>query len=155
MSPSFTAPATIRRSVRYPVPREQLFRAWTTPETLKNWWRLGAYTVSDVAIDLRRGGEYRITLVHLDGSRASVFGSYLDVVAPERLVMTWLSQGGPRDDDTESLLTLEFLDHGDWSTLRLKHERLAWDRRPDFNAGWTAVLGHLASHVARLEGHSP
>ena len=91
---SASAPATIRRSVHYPTSREQVFRAWTTPQALKDWWRPGPYMPSEVVIDLRPGGRYRIAMVHPDGSHASVSGTYVEVVAPERLVMTWVSEGG-------------------------------------------------------------
>jgi len=144
---SATAPATIRRSVHYPVPREQVFRAWTTPQALKAWWRPGQYTPSEVVIDLRPGGRYRIDMIHPDGSHASITGTYVEVVAPERLVMTWVSEGGPRDDGTESMLTLEFLDRGGSTELRLVHERLSVGTKDGFDAGWAAVLARLTMYL--------
>jgi uncharacterized protein YndB with AHSA1/START domain len=151
---SATASATIQRSVHYAISREQVFRAWTTPEALKAWWRPGPYTPSEVVIDLRPGGRYRIAMIHPDGSHASISGNYVQVVAPERLVMTWVSEGGPRDDGTESILTLEFLDRGGSTELRLTHERLSVATRGGFDAGWTAVLGKLKAHLLHPEGQS-
>lgn len=149
-----TAPATVQRSVHYPVSREQVFRAWTTPEALKVWWRPGPYISSEVVIDLRPGGQYRISMIHPDGSHASISGTYLEVVAPERLVVTWVSEGGPRDDGTESLLTLEFFERGGSTELRLTHERLSIGTRDGFDAGWTGVLGKLAAHLLQPQGQS-
>ena len=93
-------------------------------------------------------------MIHPDGSHASVSGTYLEVLAPERLVMTWVSEGGPRDDGTESILTLEFLDHGGSTELRLTHERLSVGTRGGFDAGWTAVLGQLKAYLLHPDGQS-
>lgn len=149
-----TAPATIQRSVHYPVSREQVFRAWTTPQALKAWWLPGPYAPAEVVIDLRPGGRYRIDMIHPDGSFASVSGTYVEVAAPERLVMTWLSEGGPRDDGTESLLTLEFFDRDGSTELRLTHERLSVGARAGFDAGWAAVVGKLQAFLLGPDGPS-
>lgn len=151
---SATTPATIQRSVKYPASREQVFRAWTTPQALMAWWRPGPYTPSEVAVDLRPGGRYRIALIHPDGSRASISGTYVEVVAPERLVMTWVSEGGPRDDGTESILTLEFFDRGGSTELRLTHERLSVGTRAGFDAGWTTVLRQSQAYLSHPDGQS-
>jgi uncharacterized protein YndB with AHSA1/START domain len=137
--------AVVKRTVYFPVVREEVFRAWTAPQVLKQWWRTGAYSTSQAILDVRPGGRYRIEMVGPDGSIATVCGTYLDVVAPERLVMTWVSEGGPRDDGSESLLTVEFYDRAGSTELRLTHERLPATQSDAFDHGWVQVLGCLSA----------
>lgn len=110
---------------------------------MKEWWRTGAYSTSQVTLDVRPGGRYRIEMVGRDGSVATVCGTYLEVAAPARLVMTWVSEGGPRDNGSESLLTVELYDRPGSTELRLTHERLPPTQADAFEQGWNQVLGEL------------
>jgi uncharacterized protein YndB with AHSA1/START domain len=138
----------ICRVAHFAAPRETVFRAWTNAEELEKWWSPGRYTTTTADIDLRPGGHYRLTMRHPDGSIATLSGKYLEVVAPERIVMTWISVGGPRDDGHESLLTLEFLDRGGATELKLTHERLPTASKDSYDSGWTAMIADLQSHLA-------
>lgn len=144
---------TLRRSAHFAASRERVFQAWTNAEELKRWWSPGRYTTTAADIDLRPGGHYRLTMRHPDGSIATLPGKYLEVVAPERIVMTWISVGGPRDDEHEALLTLEFLDRGGATELKLTHERLPAASKDSYDSGWTAVIKDLQSHVSTDSKH--
>ena len=43
-------------------PREEVFRAWTEPEQLKQWWGPGGYTTQYAEVDLRAGGRYLLVM---------------------------------------------------------------------------------------------
>jgi uncharacterized protein YndB with AHSA1/START domain len=144
---------TLCRSAHFAAPREKVFQAWTNAEELKRWWGPGNYTTAEAEIDLRRGGHYRITMRHSDGSIATLSGKYLEVIAPERLVMTWISIGGPRDEGHEALLTLEFLDREGATELKLTHERLPASLKDSYNSGWTGVIKHLHLHLSTDSKH--
>jgi uncharacterized protein YndB with AHSA1/START domain len=88
-----------------------------------------------------------------DGAIATLSGKYLEVVVPERIVMTWISIGGPRDDRHEALLTLEFFDRGNATELRLTHERLPAASKDSYDSGWTAVIETLQSHLSTDSKH--
>jgi uncharacterized protein YndB with AHSA1/START domain len=139
---------TLCRSQHFPFPRERVFQAWTNAEELKQWWSPGNYTTAEADIDLRPGGRYRLTMRHRDGTIATLSGKYLEVVVPERLVMTWISIGGPRDNGHEALLTLEFLDRGGATELKLTHERLPAASMNSYDSGWTVVFEQLLEHLS-------
>jgi uncharacterized protein YndB with AHSA1/START domain len=44
------------------VPRELLFRAWSEPEHLKNWWGPAGFTNTFHEFDFRVGGRWRFTM---------------------------------------------------------------------------------------------
>ena len=57
-------------------PPERVFRAWTTPDDMKRWFgRPEGFDVSNVDIDLRVGGRYRIE-TELGNARAVCVGTY-------------------------------------------------------------------------------
>lgn len=75
------------------VPPEQVWRAWTTPELLTQWFAPKPYETSRCEIDLRPGGVFRTVMRSPDGDEFDGAGCYLEVVPNERLV--WTSALGP------------------------------------------------------------
>ena len=69
-------------------------------------------------------------------------GTYLEIKAPDRLVLTWQWEGDP--DFGETLLTLEFLAHGNSTELVLTHERFPNSQWRDRHAaGWNGCFDRL------------
>jgi uncharacterized protein YndB with AHSA1/START domain len=69
-------------------PREKIFRAWTEPERIKQWFTPAPYTTPHAETDVRPGGASLIVMRAPDGNEFSNRGVYLDVVKNERLVFT-------------------------------------------------------------------
>ena len=86
-----TAPATDRELVLTRIidaPREKLFRAWTDPELLKQWFAPLPYTTPVAELDVRPGGANLVVMRGPDGKDLPNRGVYLEVVENERLVFT-------------------------------------------------------------------
>jgi uncharacterized protein YndB with AHSA1/START domain len=75
------------------VPPELVWRAWTTPELLTQWFAPKPYETPHCEIDLRPGGIFRTTMRSPDGDEFDGAGCYLEVIPNERLV--WTSALGP------------------------------------------------------------
>jgi uncharacterized protein YndB with AHSA1/START domain len=69
-------------------PRASLFRAWTEPELMKQWFAPRPWTLSKVETDLRPGGSSTVVMRDPEGNEYPSNGVYLDVVSNERLVFT-------------------------------------------------------------------
>ncbi len=69
-------------------PREKIFRAWTEPELMKQWFAPLPYTTPVVEIDVRSGGNSFIVMRGPDGTDMPMHGVYLEVVPNERIVFT-------------------------------------------------------------------
>ena len=69
-------------------PREKVWRAWTEPELMKEWFAPKPWTTAEVRLDLRAGGSNLIVMQDLQGNRYPNQGVYLEVVENERLVFT-------------------------------------------------------------------
>lgn len=72
----------------FDAPRERVFKAWTEPEQLKQWWGPEGFTVPRCEVDLRPGGAWRIDMQGPDGTIYPNKGIYLEVIVPEKLVTT-------------------------------------------------------------------
>jgi len=82
-------------------PREKIYRAWTEPELIKQWFAPRPWTTPIVEIDVRPGGSSLIVMKSPEGIELSNRGVYLEVVENERLVFTdaytraWEPSGEP------------------------------------------------------------
>lgn len=69
-------------------PRGALFRCWTEPALLKQWFVPAPWTISSAEVDPRPGGGSSITMRDPDGNEYPNKGVYLEVVPDERIVFT-------------------------------------------------------------------
>src|SRR6478672_6076354 len=69
-------------------PRERVFKAWTDPELLKQWFAPLPWTTSVTELDVRPGGSNLVVMRSPDGKEFPNRGVYLEVVENERLVFT-------------------------------------------------------------------
>ena len=96
----------VRRT--FAAPRERVFRAWTEPEALKQWFApTDAHTTPVAEVDLRPGGSYRIDMHSPGGDVFQVSGVYQEISLPERLVFTWKWRESGIEP-AETLVTVEF-----------------------------------------------
>jgi len=77
-------------------PRELVWRAWTDPELLKQWFGPKPYLISELEMDLTPGGIFRIRMTGPEGfdTGHGNAGCVLEVVEGEKL--TWTSALGPQ-----------------------------------------------------------
>ena len=124
---------------RFTASRERVFRAWITPRALEHWLRPRGMSMTVRALDARVGGSFCFDLE--DGS--SMIGTYLQIVPPEKLVYTW---SGGAALNWETVVTLDFLDHGAVTEVVLTHEGLSTpERRALAKGGWPSLFDALAS----------
>jgi len=144
-----TESATSLRIRRYyPVTVAAVYAAWTDPEQVKEWMAPSDdFGRTEVSIDLRVGGRYRIVMQAPDGEMHRVGGVYREIVPGRKLVYTWAWESTP---ERESLVTVELKSSGGGTELLLTHERFADSQARDRHAhGWNGCLSRLARFVAR------
>ncbi len=69
-------------------PPEKLYRAWTEPELLMQWFTPRPWTVASAEMDVRPGGSSVIVMRSPEGEEFPNRGVYLEVVKNRRLVFT-------------------------------------------------------------------
>jgi uncharacterized protein YndB with AHSA1/START domain len=127
---------------RYPVAPEKVWRAWTDPQALSQWWADGPGKVSEASLDVRVGGRYRIVFAGAQGTDHEVTGVYREVVPNKKLVFTWT---WPRTTpERESLVTIVFKAVGGGTELDFRHEQHFDEKvRDDHQRGWGAAFDSL------------
>ena len=147
-----TAKVGIELQRRFRASPERVFRAWTQPVALREWWCPPGWVAGEIEIDLRVGGSYRIAMVRAasPGARVSVSGQFLEVRAPGRLVYTWRWEGAFAEMP-ETLVTLE-LSGSDNETLLILHHGNFTDLglRQQHRSGWIAACDRLDRVVTPL-----
>lgn len=133
----------ITKSLKAPV--EKVYKTWTQPEHMKNWFGCAQTGETKIVQDFRVGGEYRYEM-HLDsGDIAVVTGTFKEIVENKKVVYTW-SNNSTEFPAQNTLVTVEFLSKGQETDLVLKHENFAVPVAVEgHTAGWSAALEKFAS----------
>jgi len=131
-------------------PRADVFRAWTDPESLREWWGPGDFTCPSAEVDLRRGGRYRLVMQPPGGPEIVVAGVYQEVDPPSRLVYTWSWEGGPATSEPDSVVTVEFRDLGNRTEVVVSHGGFPPGHSiSDYESGWAAGFVKVEAHLRR------
>ena len=88
---------------KFDAPAGLVFDVLTKPEHVSVWFTDGDEDLEVCEIDLRVGGEYRYVGVFADGVRCSFHGTFLEIERPVRTVETWVFDGRPDDEATETV----------------------------------------------------
>jgi uncharacterized protein YndB with AHSA1/START domain len=145
------------------VPRDLVWKAWTTPEQVVQWFTPAPWKTVSCEIDLRPGGAFKTVFRSPEGKDYPNVGCYLDVVEKERLIWTDVLEPGFRPNrrgvqvDTDhttflftAILTLETQGTGTKYTAialhrseadRQKHEEMG------FHEGWGKALDQLVDMI--------
>jgi uncharacterized protein YndB with AHSA1/START domain len=137
-------------------PRANVYRAWTDPELLKQWFAPKPYTTPIVEIDVRPGGSAYFVMRGPDGKDLPNRGVYLEVVPNEKLVSTdaYVKAWEPSEKPFMTLI-LTFEDEGGKTryTARVRHWTVA-DReaheKMGFHEGWGLCTDQLEALVAKI-----
>lgn len=73
----------------FDAPRELVFKAYTDPEMVAQWWGLRSSTTIVDRMDVRPGGTWRYIQREADGTELAFSGEYRKVSPPERLINTF------------------------------------------------------------------
>jgi uncharacterized protein YndB with AHSA1/START domain len=131
----------VRRTL--PAEREEVFRSWTDPALVRQWFKPRGGSSPSAEMDVRVGGHYRWGMKLL-GHLYYAFGEYIEVDPPRRLVFTFGWDRVPFVRLADSLVTVEFADRGDQTEVVITHKRLdSRGLRALHQGGWRACLANL------------
>lgn len=138
-------------------PREKLFRAWTEPALMKQWFAPLPWTISQVETDLRAGGASRIVMRSPEGQEYPNSGIYLEVVKNEKIVFTDAYTEGWKPSEKPfftAIVTFEDLGGGKTRYTAIARHWTAEDRetheKMGFHEGWGKCAGQLEALAQTL-----
>ncbi len=93
----------------FDAPRELVFKTYTDPNLIPQWWGPKSLTTTVEKMDVRPGGVWRFVQRDAGGNEYAFNGVFHQIVPPERLVRTFEFEGMPGHVLLETV-TLEDLD---------------------------------------------
>ncbi|KJK22698.1 polyketide cyclase [Burkholderiaceae bacterium 16] len=138
-------------------PRAALWRAWSEPELLKEWWCPKPWTTKVIAFNLQPGGAFHTLMKGPDGDSSNNPGCFLDVAPQSRLVFTSMltADWRPAKPWLGFTAVITMADEGEGSryvarvmhqddAAREQHEKLG------FFDGWNSVITQLDEFACSL-----
>ncbi len=125
---------TIEQTVRIAASPATVWRFWTEPQLLAEWWGVDAEVMAGP------GGIYRVVMENGQVIR----GTFTELDPPNRLVFTFgwehIAPGDPLAPGTTRVeVTLTPDQHG--TVLALRHTAMPASHAPDHEKGWAYLLG--------------
>ena len=137
-------------------PRDKLYRCWTDPKLIVQWFTPPPYKTIFAEMDVRAGGSSMVIMQAPDGTQMPNPGIFLEVIPNEKLVFTdayteaWLPSGKPF---MTAILTFEDEVGKTRYTARIRHwsaEDMEAHEKMGFHAGWGIATDQLAALAATL-----
>ncbi|WP_164923977.1 SRPBCC family protein [Sinorhizobium fredii] len=140
-------------------PRANVWRCWTEPKLLEQWFHPPSWTTEVKRLEPRPGGASHIIMRSPDGEVSDGVGVFLEAVPERRLVFTngftsgWIPSDQPSAPPLMTTI-IEMSDEGGktryvvralhWTEeARKRHEEMG------FHDGWKQTTGHLEA-LARM-----
>jgi uncharacterized protein YndB with AHSA1/START domain len=111
----------------FDAPRALVWRAWTEPERLRQWWAPRGWSLPFCELDLRPGGVWRYGMRGPEGEESWGKAVYREIVPPERLtfVDSFTDAAGAPIDRMPTLdFSVEFTER-DGGTIVISRVRFA------------------------------
>jgi uncharacterized protein YndB with AHSA1/START domain len=126
---------TVTRIINAPC--AMVFRAWTEPEQLVQWFGPAEVELRDLKVEVKMGGAFRVHFVSKTGDHIAI-GNYREIVPSQRLKFSWSWEHYAMPD---SVVTVNFEDLGQMTRLTLVHEGLPdQEDADDHTKGWTSMI---------------
>ena len=127
-----------------------VFAAFHEPEYLSEWFAPGDCSVTQIMIDFKEGGRYRIKMMDPSGIEMSLTGEYVTILANEQLSFSWAWE----DDMEESVMTsvdihFEKTEEGNVRLVLIQQGFLNKQECDQHNYAWMSCLEKLAVLAAK------
>jgi uncharacterized protein YndB with AHSA1/START domain len=146
----------------FDAPIELVWKAWTEPERMQQWWGPQGWTLPVCKLDVRVGGVLHFCMRGPDGQVVWGTGVYREVVPLERLVHTDSFSdadgnvvsaehyGMSPDWPLEMLVTVTFVEDEGKTTVTVRHGTgaVSAEDRGGAEQGWSESLDRLAEYLA-------
>lgn len=132
-------------------PRELVFKVWTTPEGMLEWWGPTFCPSKQVNMDVRPGGRWRCCLdSEVYGGDLWQNGVFREVKPYDLLVFTfvWEAEG---DMGVENTVTIRFFDEAGKTRMHFRQAPFtAVAQRDANNGGWSNMFNRLEDYLKKV-----
>ncbi len=128
-------------------PRALVWKAWTDPKHLAQWWGPRGYTTPTCEMDVRVGGALKLCMRPTEGTDIWVRGMFREVVENERLVFSGVDNANPA---SETVMTISFEDAGSKTRLTVHQTFAETEFARGAKEGWNSSLDRLTDYLSGL-----
>lgn len=132
----------------FPAPRSLVFKAWTAPDRIMQWWGPHGTTIVSCEMDFRPGGLWRTHGKWPNGDEHVSRSVFREIVEPERLVFTFAWEAADGTPKHETLVTITF-EEQNGKTLFTFHQGVfeSVTARDGHVEGWREFFDHLGDYL--------
>jgi len=139
-------------------PRSLVFRMWTDPKHLAQWWGPREFTNPVCELDVRPGGAIRIVMRGPKGTPYDddfpMSGTFQEIIEPERIVFTSVAEDKAGNALIKGVNTVTFTEAGGKTTLTVVSRATAIapigvQMINGMEAGWTQSIDRLGELVVQ------
>jgi len=132
----------------FDAPRELVFKAYTDPDLIPQWWGPRIFTTIVEKMEVRPGGMWRFVQRDSTGNEYAFHGVYHAIIPPERIVQTFEFEGMPGH---VALETATFQEHqGRTEVTGQAVFQSIEDRDADLNSGMEEGASETMYRLAEL-----
>jgi len=133
---------TIVVEENFRAPRGKVYKAWTSPESLKKWFMAeDGVIVTDASVDLRVEGKYSIEVLFPGNEASRIDGHFLKVIIDDFLDYTWTV---PLLNGRNTKVEVEFMDQDKGSKILLSHGEFKDEKELQLHLeGWKGCIAKL------------
>jgi uncharacterized protein YndB with AHSA1/START domain len=138
----------------FDAPRELVFKVWTDPYHVAQWWGPHGFAIPVCNVDARQGGRFDVHMQGEDGTILPSVGEFFEVVPPKRIIFSSNLEDGHGNRLIEVVNTITLEEEGSKTMMRL-HVKVTRavpevaDRVGGMEAGWTESLQRFEAEIVR------
>ncbi len=148
----------------FDAPRALVWKAWTDPKYVMQWWGPRGFTAPVCKIDFRVGGKFLCCMKSPDGQEGWNGGEYHEIVPHEKIVYSLYfadAQGNKLDpaelgieheaiEDARDVVLFEDYGNGQTKLTLIGNERMEDAKNSGQLEGWNEILDKVGAVVAGL-----
>lgn len=148
----------------FDAPRELVWKAWTDPKYVMQWWGPKGFTAPVCKIDFRVGGKFLCCMRAPDGTEGWNGGEYFEIVEHEKIVYSMYfadAEGNKVDpaqygieheamDDAHDVVTFEDIGNGQTRVTLIGNESMESAKESGQVEGWNEILDKVGAVVSEL-----
>jgi len=148
----------------FDAPRELVWRAWTDPKYVMQWWGPKGFSCPACQIDFRVGGKFLYCMRTPDGQEGWNAGEYHEIVPLEKIVysMYFADSKGNKVaseeygieheavDDARDVVIFEDIGNGQTKLTLIGNDQMESAKESGQFEGWVEQLDKIAAVVAKL-----
>jgi uncharacterized protein YndB with AHSA1/START domain len=149
------APAPLALTRFYPVPRETVFRAWSTAEHVSRWFAPDGFTVPRAVVEMRPEGRFDITFRSPTGEESLIRGRFVTVEPPSLLTLDLTVEDAAGHALFRAMTEARFTEENAGTRLHVTQTYTLLDSQVGWMVkgapeGWRQTLSKLATELNRM-----